>query len=274
MIPDPASEGIATDRRARTQSPWSIALGAALVVAFVGFIALGVWQLQRMTWKQALIERVDARVTAEPVAPPPRAAWGGVSEEGDAYRRVILSGRFVDVPEVRTQAVTALGAGHWLLAPLRTDGGDIVLVNRGFVPQGAEAAPPPAGAVTVIGLLRTSEPVGGFLRRNDPVAGRWYSRDVDAIARARALPAADVAPYFVDAFSTAGPGVATDARWPRAGMTVVRFRDSHLSYALTWFGMALLTAFATWRLVVSVRGFRQDRVPQGDFHHAGAIPYR
>lgn len=274
MIPDPASEGIATDRRARARSPWSIALGAALAMAFFGFIALGVWQLQRMAWKQALIERVDARLAAEPVAPPPRAAWAGVSEEGDAYQRVVLSGRFVEVSEVRTQAVTALGAGHWLLAPLRTDGGDIVLVNRGFVPQGAEAAPPPAGPVTVTGLLRITEPVGGFLRRNDPVAGRWYSRDVAAIARARTLPAAEVAPYFVDAFSTAGPGVATDARWPRAGMTVVRFRDPHLSYALTWFGMALLTAFATWRLVVSGRRFRQDRRPRGDFHHAGAIPHR
>ncbi len=274
MIPGPASEGTASDRRERARSPWSIVLGAALALTFVGFIALGVWQLQRMAWKQVLIERVDARVTAEPVAPPPRAAWAGVSEEGDAYRRVVLSGRFVEVPDVRTQAVTALGAGHWLLAPLRTDGGDIVLVNRGFVPQGAEAAPPPAGPVTVTGLLRITEPVGGFLRRNDPVAGRWYSRDVAAIARARTLPAAEVAPYFVDAFSTAGPGVATEARWPRAGMTVVRFRDPHLSYALTWFGMALLTAFATWRLVVSGRRFRQDRRPRGDFHHAGAIPHR
>lgn len=274
MTADRAADAPGTDRSGHGRSLWSIVLGAALAVAFVGFIALGVWQLQRMAWKQALIERVDARVAAEPVAPPPRAAWAGVSEEGDAYRRVVLSGRFVDAPEVRTQAVTALGAGHWVMTPLRTDGGDIVLVNRGFVPQGAEAAPPPAGAVTIIGLLRISEPVGGFLRHNDPAAGRWYSRDVAAIARAHALPAADVAPYFVDAFSTAGPGVTTDARWPRAGMTVVRFRDSHLSYALTWFGMALLTAFATWRLVVSGRRFRQDRRPRGDFHHAGAIPHR
>lgn len=274
MTTDRATDDTVDDRRVRARSRWSIVLGMALAVAFVGFIALGVWQLQRMAWKHALIERVDARVSAEPVAPPARANWADVSEEGDAYRRVVLSGRFVQVPEVRTQAVTALGAGHWLMAPLRTEAGDIVFVNRGFVPQGIEAAPPPAGSVTVTGLLRISEPVGGFLRRNDPASDRWYSRDVATIARARTLPGGEVAPYFVDAFSTAGPGVATDARWPRAGMTVVRFRDSHLSYALTWFGMALLTAFATWRLVVAGRRFRQDRRPRGDFHHAGAIPHR
>ena len=69
----------------------------------------------------------------------------------------------------------------------------------------------------VVGLLRLSEPGGGFLRRNDPANERWYSRDVEAIARARALPAGDVAPFFVDAFSVAGPSVAGDAPWPRAG---------------------------------------------------------
>jgi surfeit locus 1 family protein len=170
--------------------------------------------------------------------------------------------------------VTALGGGAWLLAPLRTVDGDIVLVNRGFMPAGERAAPPPAGRVSVTGLLRISEPDGGFLRDNDPAGERWYSRDVAAIARARGLPADEVAPFFVDAFSAAGPGIAADATWPRAGMTVIRFRDPHLSYALTWFGMALLTAFAASRLVVSGRRLRQDRGCRGGLPHAGAIPHR
>lgn len=263
------------DRHHRdARSPWAFVLGAALALAFAGFVALGVWQLQRMAWKQALIARVDARVQAEPAPPPARDAWAGVDDARDGYRRVALDGRFIAVPEVRAQAVTALGAGHWWMAALRTKGGDIVLVNRGFVPRDAEPAPLPTGPVRVIGLLRMTEPVGGFLRRNDPAAERWYSRDVAAIARARGLPAGEVAPYFVDAFAVSGPAITADAPWPRAGMTVVRFRDPHLSYALTWFGMALLTAFAAWRLVVSGRRLRQDRGQRGDFHHAGAIPHR
>jgi surfeit locus 1 family protein len=258
----------------RTRSAWSVVLGAGLTLAFAGFVALGVWQLQRMTWKQALVARVDARVAAEPVAPPGRSAWPTVGEASHGYLRVRLDGEFLPVPETRTQAVTALGGGAWLLAPLRTVDGDIVLVNRGFVPAGERAAPPPAGRVSMTGLLRISEPDGGFLRDNDPAGERWYSRDVAAIARARGLPADEVAPFFVDAFSAAGPGIAADATWPRAGMTVIRFRDPHLSYALTWFGMALLTAFAASRLVVSGRRLRQDRGCRGGLPHAGAIPHR
>jgi surfeit locus 1 family protein len=262
----------------RRRSAWTLALGAGLALAFAGFVALGVWQLQRMAWKQALIARVDARVAAEPVAPPSRGAWPTVGEDSHAYLRVRLDGEFLPVPGTRTQAVTALGGGAWLLAPLRTVDGDIVLVNRGFVPAGERAAPPPAGVVvSVVGLLRTSEPDGGFLRDNDPAGGRWYSRDVAAIARASDLPADAVAPFFVDAFSVKGADAAAlngDAAWPRAGMTVIRFRDPHLTYALTWFGMALLTAFAVSRLVVSGRRLRQDRGCRGGFHHAGAVPHR
>lgn len=263
----------------RTRSAWTLVLGAALALAFSGFVALGVWQLQRMAWKHALIDRVDARVHAVPAPPPPRAAWAGVNDERDGYRRVELDGRFIAMPELRAQAVTALGAGHWSMAALRTEGGDIVLVNRGFVPLDAEPAPPPAGRVKVIGLLRTTEPVGGFLRNNDPASGRWYSRDVAAMAAARGLPLPSTAPFFVDAAAVELPVQdagrdTTVAPWPRAGMTVVKFRDPHLSYALTWFGMALLTAFAASRLVVSGRRLRQDRGQRGDFHHAGAIPHR
>lgn len=260
--------------RART-----LAFAAALALAFAGFVSLGLWQVQRMHWKQALIARVEARVDAAPVAPPARDAWSTIDAENDEYRRVALTGRFLPVAETRTQAVTALGAGSWVLAPLRTETGDIVLVNRGFVPVGERVAPPPAGAVRIEGLLRLSEPAGGFLRRNAPTQDRWYSRDVAAIARARGLSGDAVAPFFVDAVQIPGA-----SGWPRGGLTVVTFRDSHLSYALTWFGMALLTAIAGLRLFVLSGGLRQDRRgrqhrPHPDrgrrgFDHAGPLHRR
>ena len=120
-------------------------------------------------------------------------------------------------------------AGH----PLRTDAGWTVLVNRGFVPtdrRGTIAAPRVV-PVSVSGLLRLTEPGGGFLRRNDAGQNRWFSRDVQAIAARHGL--GGVAPYFIDA-DRAGDG------WPRGGMTVVRFTNNHLVYALTWFGLAAL----------------------------------
>ena len=248
-------------RRAEARgSVWTVVFAVALLVAFVGFIALGVWQWQRMGWKDALIERVEARVHADPVPPPPRSRWAAITAESDEYRRVRLSGRFLPGPETRTQAVTALGAGWWAIAPMRTTDGDIVLVNRGFVPTGEDASPPPVGAVAIEGLLRISEPKGGFLRRNDPAQDRWHSRDVSAIARARGLDAGSVAPFFVDAARDAG-----GQGWPRGGLTVVTFRDHHLSYALTWFGMALLTAIAGLLLFVSAPRLRQDRRERGGF---------
>ncbi|HZX76912.1 SURF1 family protein [Lysobacter sp.] len=231
-----------------------VAFAILLTVAFAGFMALGVWQVQRMAWKHDLIARVDARVHAQPVPAPARAQWPAISDAGDAYRRVSVTGRFVPGMETRTQAVTELGAGTWLLAPLQTDSGDYVLINRGFVPAGKAAADAPAGNVTVQGLLRISEPVGGFLRRNDPGQGRWYSRDVLAIARSHGLPADRVAPFFIDA--ERDPAFKG---WPRGGMTVVKFRDSHLSYALTWFGMALLTLAGGVYLFASERRLRHDR---------------
>lgn len=231
---------------------------ALLAVAFVGFLALGVWQVQRMAWKHDLIARVNARVHAEPVPAPSRAQWPRVTDASDGYRRVSVAGEFVPGKETRTQAVTAYGAGSWVLAPLKTDAGDYVLVNRGFVPMGQTAGEPPQGRVVVTGLLRISEPGGGFLRRNDPAQGRWHSRDVAAIAQAHGLPADRVAPFFMDEGLADEAGAASDA-WPRGGLTVVKFRDSHLSYAVTWFGMALLALAAGVFLIASERRLRHDR---------------
>lgn len=227
---------------------------AALVVAFSGFVALGTWQLQRMAWKDALIARVDARVHAEPVDPPARARWDSITAEDDEYRRVHVRGEWLDVAPARTQAVTAIGAGWWLLSPLQTGSGDIVLVNRGFVPGDADPVPAPSGPAEVIGLLRLPEVGGGFLRNNDPAADRWHSRDVAAIAASRGLPAERVAPYFIDAEHD-----PARAGWPRGGLTVVQFRDHHLQYALTWFAMALLTLVAGACLFVLERRFRHHR---------------
>ncbi|MGH1560282.1 SURF1 family protein [Caulobacter segnis] len=103
----------------------------------------------------------------------------------------------------------------------------------------------------MIGLLRSSEPRGGFLRTNQPGQGRWYSRDVQAIAAAHHL--INTAPYFVDADAAPNPG-----GWPLGGLTVVRFPNSHLIYALTWFGLALLTSGAGFYVARDARRNRDE----------------
>lgn len=231
-------------RRARRQrSIWVNALLFSMaVVIFVTLLGLGFWQLERRTWKLDLIDAVETRTRIDPVAPPE----AGTLSEDHAYLRVAVSGQFRHDLSRRVKAITELGPGHWVLAPLQTAEGH-VWVNRGFVPVGMEAGAwtLPQGPVAIEGLLRISEPDGTLLESNDPAGNRWVSRDVDALSEQTGLTDAPL--YFIDADHTGTP----DA-WPRGGLTILHFNNPHLSYALTWFGMAALL-FGGVAYVVSFR---------------------
>jgi surfeit locus 1 family protein len=101
-------------------------------------------------------------------------------------------------------------------------------------------------------LLRITEPKGWFLRRNDPAKNLWYSRDVQAIAAARGLGLARAAPYFIDqeAGVAGGGGASSGANSaPVGGLTVIAFRNTHLTYAITWYGLALLVVVGAWIVI-------------------------
>ncbi|MGS0740906.1 SURF1 family protein [Glaciimonas sp. GG7] len=236
---------------------------AALV--FAGFVALGTWQLKRLQWKLDLIEQVTQRVHAPAVAAPGPERWPQINAEADAYRHVRVVGTFLYSLTTKVQAVTELGNGFWLLTPLRAADGSVVLINRGFVPAKPGDYRPhdapttvsstdPSTISTITGLLRISEPGGAFLRHNDPTENRWYSRDIAAIAAARNLSLPHVAPYFVDA-DAAQPGIVEDgtSEHPVGGLTVIAFHNSHLVYALTWYALALMLAWACYW------GIREER---------------
>jgi surfeit locus 1 family protein len=210
-------------------------LGALTLLAGLGFGALGVWQLERLGAKSALVAAIGERIAAEPADPSLDGTWEKYDPERDEYRRVMLRGRFSHAAETLVQAVTAHGGGFWVLTPLLLEDGRSVLVNRGFVPPDRRepgTRPAPGGEVSISGYLRRSEPDGGFLRGNDPVGERWYSRDVQAIAEDKGI--ADAAPFFVDA-DRGAPGT-----YPIGGLTVLSFSNNHLSYALTWFALAVM----------------------------------
>ncbi|MES1163140.1 MAG: SURF1 family protein, partial [Rhizobacter sp.] len=233
-------------RGPRTPGTLAALLGVALLM-IAGLIALGVWQVQRLAWKQELIARIDRQVHAVPAAPPAIATWATLTRDTVEYRRVALRGRYLPAADVLVNATTALGAGHWVMTPLRDDQGITVLVNRGFVPLDLprDQARAPDGEQRVVGLLRLSEPGGSLLQRNDAAQGRWYSRDVAAIAASQQLTG-PVAPYFVD--TVAEPGAAP--AWPRPGLTVLSFSNNHLVYAATWFALAAMVAGAAGYLVM------------------------
>jgi surfeit locus 1 family protein len=210
------------------------------------FAALGVWQIERRAWKLALIDRVEHRVHAAPVPAPGPSQWPSVNRDSDEYRVVSVTGRFDNNRETLVEATTEHGMGYWVMTPLEGRDGFTVLINRGFVPTdrrdpATRAAGQIGGVTTVTGLMRMTEPKGTFLRSNNPAANRWYSRDVEAIAKARGLTV--VAPYFIDAGKMPNPGGL-----PIGGLTVISFYNNHLLYAVTWFTLALLLAVALFRV--------------------------
>ncbi len=216
-----------------------IAPGLASLIALSILIGLGVWQVERKSWKEGLIARIVAQSRAEPVAPPPFEQWDAASGE---FRHVRLSGHFLNDKETLVHGLApgetpgrAL-QGYYVITPLVRDDGRTVLINRGFVPtelkrQDDRRSGLIEGETTVTGILRASEPRAMFVPAPDPARGEWFNRDVPGIAAARQLT--DVAPYLVEA--DAIPGQTT---WPRGGQLRVDLPNNHLQYAFTWFGIA------------------------------------
>ena len=138
------------------------------------------------------------------------------------------------------------GPGYWVFAPARLAGSGLVVVNRGFVPEGRQDAAARAGDEIIgnadlVGVLRWPEARGTFAPRDDPARNLWFVRDPVAMASAKGWGA--VAPFFVELESPRPP-----SGFPRPGLLKANVRNEHLQYAMTWYGLALvvLVMFALW----------------------------
>ena len=144
-------------------------LWVLLAALVLGFLALSAWQLQRRSWKLALIERVDQRVHAAPIPLPVAARWPDIGAAGYEYLPVSVHGRWLPAHTLLSQAVTELGSGFWVMTPLQQADGSSVWINRGFIPEAQRAAwlssharaasdaDNDADSVQVSGLLRMNE---------------------------------------------------------------------------------------------------------------------
>ena len=209
-------------------------LTIACLLLFAALCGLGVWQLERLQWKLALIARVDSHMAAGPLSPDQLLA---MSHDDAQYRRVTLNGGFDHAHEAYVFTTDEGAAVYHVLTPFRTGDGKVLMVDRGEVPKdkldpAARAAGNVAGAVQVTGVWRAPDAPGAFTPPPDRARRIWYARDLAAIAAADRLTLA--APVVIEADATPNPG-----GWPKGGRTVVNFRNQHLSYAVTWFGLAL-----------------------------------
>lgn len=222
------------------------------LAAFVTCIALGTWQVQRKVWKEALIGTLEQRLSAPALALPPREQWGRLDPAEDEFRHVKFSAAFVPGAEALVYASSSAlrsdvsGPGYWVLAPARLAAGGLVVVNRGFVPEGRQdpatrTAGEIAGNAELVGVLRWPEARGAFSPKDEPARNLWFVRDPVGIASAKGW--GDVAPFFVELESPQPPGGL-----PRAGTLKVNLRNEHLQYAITWYGLGLVVVvmFAFW----------------------------
>lgn len=212
-------------------------------------VSLGAWQVQRLSWKEALIARVEAGTRAAPIPAPAPDAWAGLDFESMEYRPVTASGRFRHGDEAHVHAVLGSprgrfgGVGYWVLTPFVTEAGWTVIVNRGFVPDRAKDPQTRVGGqvegpVTLTGLLRRPDERSFATPEDDIARNVWFARDPAAIGRARGLDAGGLAPYFIDAaFDLSLPDGL-----PQGGETILAFPNNHLQYAVTWFGLAAALA--------------------------------
>ena len=235
-------------RRARSL----VVLGLVSLAALAILVGLGLWQLQRLKWKEALIAEVAARASAAPVDAPAEADWAQLRPEDYEYRHVRVGGIYDALHQALVFRALEKprgkfgGQGYLVMTPLLLPGGASILVNRGFVPleRKAAAETAPAGVIEVTGLLRASEPRNLFTPADNPAGGEWYTRDPVAIAAALNLPRA--APFTLDADPAPDPNAL-----PEGGETVLAFPNNHFEYALTWFGVALALAGVFMAYVVS-----------------------
>lgn len=227
-----------------------VVLGLLALLVLVG---LGTWQVERLHWKEELISRIEARIGSPPRPLAEIEVLYRTSGDVD-YMPVTVTGVFHHDGERHFLATHNGQSGFFVYTPLELADGRIVFVNRGFVPY--DLKPPAkrmqgqlAGEVSVTGLARNALPKkpSWLVPDNDLAKNVFYWKDRDAMARSANLrAAAQIVPIFIDADATPNPG-----GYPVGGVTLIGLPNSHLQYALTWYGLAaaLVGVFAVgfWR---------------------------
>ena len=207
----------------------------AAIAGIAVLLVLGTWQVQRLQWKDALIVERDARLAAPPVSLPAAAKdWRDWN-----FRQVTVEGLFRhDLEQLFGVRAVQNRAGHHLLTPLVRADGTALLIDRGWVPtEQAHPAARPDGQiegharVSGIARYRAADRVGWFTPDNRPDAGLWYSYDLAALSEAIGL---DLLPIVVEADATPNPGGL-----PLGGRRPTALANNHLSYAITWYGLAV-----------------------------------
>lgn len=204
----------------------------ALVIGACGtlvLISLGLWQLQRLAWKEEIIAQIEEMATSAPVLIPDAA-----NEAEHEYLPVRASGVWQLGEAHVLTSVKGEGPGYRIIAPFRIADGRRILVDRGFVLETAKNARRPVGGAEISGHLVWPNEVDSFTPDPDLDANIWFARDVAQLAATL-----DTEPVMMVVARSSSLG------GPRPIPANVALPNNHLSYAIQWFGMAAVWAAMT-----------------------------
>ncbi|MCJ7873041.1 SURF1 family protein [Phaeobacter sp. J2-8] len=201
----------------------------ALIVGLAGtaiLVGLGLWQLQRLDWKQGVLAAIEDRISATPVALPAHP-----DPVTDKYLPVALEGRF-DSGEIHVLVSQKhVGAGYRVIAPFVLEDGRRILVDRGFVPVVAVDDARPIGPARVIGNLHWPDDRNSSTPDNDLAGNIWFARDIVDMAAAL-----DTTQALVIA-RTSEPEDPAITPLP---VDTASIPNDHLQYVITWFSLAAI----------------------------------
>lgn len=215
-----------------------------IVIGVVGvgiLLFLGIWQVQRLGWKQGVLTQIETRIEAAPVVDLPLP----VIEERDKYLSVLLTGT-IGREEIHVLASRKqIGAGYRLITPFDVMGmGGMerrILLDRGFIALDAKDAVRIETQMSVVGNLHWPDETDSYTPEPDVAKEIWFARDVAAMAAALGTE-----PVLLIARSNTGDG--TDPH----PVETAGIPNDHLNYAITWFSLALvwfgMTLFLLWRI--------------------------
>jgi surfeit locus 1 family protein len=207
-----------------------LGLGGAAIL-----IGLGVWQMQRLAWKDAIIENAAWMIAADPVALPATP-----DPTTDRYRAVTVDGRFTGEEAHVLSSTRESGPGFRVIAAFET-GGRRILIDRGFVPETEKHTARPARPATVNGNLAWPDDMTSSTPAYNADREIWYGRDLPRIS---ALLGTE--PVLIVARNDTGDGILSQP------ITTAGFRNDHFQYAVTWFLLAAvwlgMTAYLLWRI--------------------------
>lgn len=221
----------------------------AALAGLVVLLSLGFWQLERLSWKDVLIAKVSNDVALPAVPAPAPFDWPDMDHLEWDYRHVSVAGHFLNGAAYYYTALGKAngpfeGPGFMVYSPFQTHESWVVLINRGFIPQGLSdddrksIIVVPGEELKLTGLLRRSEKPNWTTPDVDPNSLIWFARDTGHMADALDISDMTVAPFSIDL----GAEFTPESGLPQAGETVVQFKNDHLGYALTWFGLAATLA--------------------------------